>query len=378
MRLCSAVPDSSPRCTNRAVPSFPFCSEHAAEHHVLEERIRMAAREVERLKPIAEDMVAEGTTGYTGIREIRRDARVVRLYMESLDGQINAAVALRTKFPPEEKNESENVLQEKKGNMVAFLAGLEERARELEIAQLGRPHEDALSQASDAPPAYPILDAPHPPYACTKNNSDDRPGPRNAPQQCTALRRRDGKPCTWKCVSGQRFCAIHCVAHPVHVFPIRMQEGLLDVERSKVVQGQGEASRRMEEVKSYIGGLAYMETAIAEHQRVFLCGDTESHAALLRDLSIRRTRAAMLLGQLMGRQDARIAEEQGQTETWAAEFLAEVRQRDAAERGKVVEDLVIGATVSGASLWFGVPWARSMIYGAVTTLVSRSAREKAA
>ena len=67
----------------------------------------------------------------------------------------------------------------------------------------------------------------------------------------------------------------------------------------------------------------------------------ENHAALVQDLKQRRTSAGLLLGKLSGRTDAaRIAEEQGQAETWATEFLAEVKHKDAIERRKAVEDLL--------------------------------------
>ena len=65
-----------------------------------------------------------------------------------------------------------------------------------------------------------------------------------------------------------------------------------------------------------------------------------THEALLRDLGQRRTIAGLLLGKLSGRTDAGVAENQGQEETWATEFLAEVKNKDAIERRKAVEDLL--------------------------------------
>ena len=95
---CIAISSQAPRCPNGATPPLPFCSEHAAEHRALEERKKTAAREVERLRPVVEDMITDGPSNYTRIRDVRKDARVVLLYKESLDEQMGAAVALRTRF----------------------------------------------------------------------------------------------------------------------------------------------------------------------------------------------------------------------------------------------------------------------------------------
>lgn len=62
--------------------------------------------------------------------------------------------------------------------------------------------------------------------------------------------------------------------------------------------------------------------------------------AILEDLKERRISAGLLLGELSGRKDARIAEIQGQAETWTTEFLAEIQRNDAIERRKEVEDLL--------------------------------------
>ena len=62
--------------------------------------------------------------------------------------------------------------------------------------------------------------------------------------------------------------------------------------------------------------------------------------AILEDLKERRISAGLLLGELSGRQDARIAESRGQAETWTTEFLAEIQRNDAIERRKEVEDLL--------------------------------------
>ena len=95
---CIAIPIQAPRCSKEAALPLPFCSEHAAEHRALEERKKTAAREVERLRPVVEDMITDGPSNYTRIRDVRKDARVVLLYKESLDEQMGAAVVLRTRF----------------------------------------------------------------------------------------------------------------------------------------------------------------------------------------------------------------------------------------------------------------------------------------
>ena len=68
---------------------------------MLDEREQAAAREAGRLKPIVEEMIAEGVDAYIRVRDIRKDERVVRLYSESLEQQIDAAVALKTRFSSE-------------------------------------------------------------------------------------------------------------------------------------------------------------------------------------------------------------------------------------------------------------------------------------
>ena len=65
-----------------------------------------------------------------------------------------------------------------------------------------------------------------------------------------------------------------------------------------------------------------------------------NYSAILEDLKKRRISAGLLLGELSGRKDARIAEIQGQAETWTTEFLAEIQRNDAIERRKEVEDLL--------------------------------------
>ena len=62
--------------------------------------------------------------------------------------------------------------------------------------------------------------------------------------------------------------------------------------------------------------------------------------AILEDLKERRISAGLLLGELSGRKDTRISEEQGCAEAWTREFLAEIQQKDVIERRKEVEDLL--------------------------------------
>ena len=62
--------------------------------------------------------------------------------------------------------------------------------------------------------------------------------------------------------------------------------------------------------------------------------------AIFEDLKERRISASLLLGELSGRKDARIAEEQGYAEAWTTEFLAEIQQKDTVERRQEVEDLL--------------------------------------
>ena len=101
---CQAIPvpadaNETPlaHCPYRARVSS-FCWQHAEELRMLEEREHTAAREAGRLKPIIDEMVAEGTDAYMRVRDIRKDERIVRLYSQSLKEQINAAVPLETQF----------------------------------------------------------------------------------------------------------------------------------------------------------------------------------------------------------------------------------------------------------------------------------------
>ncbi|KAI1784180.1 hypothetical protein LXA43DRAFT_245218 [Ganoderma leucocontextum] len=391
---CEAIPadsDQTPRCPDRAISPLKFCREHAEERRALEERERIAARDADRLKPVVEDMVAEGAEAYIRLRDVRKDERVVRLYSESLERQIGAAVALKTRFfsdGEDRDSESVDVLEERKRSVVAFLAALQERADMLE-RELEREQEVAALSSNDPepapvpvpnvdePPAYPILDIPHPPCACTADSSDSRPNPPGPPGRCTALRLRDGQRCTWTSVSGQRFCRIHCVAHGAVVISHKVKEGMLEAQRMKIVRGEGEKARRVEYVKTYLAQLEDMVGVVEDHQRLFSCRSPESHSALLKSLRKRRTGAGMLLGELSGRMDARIAENQGQAETWATEYLAEMKQKDAIERRKAAEDFLTGAMVGGAMTWLGVPWARSAVAGVVSSLVVRKARDGA-
>ena len=98
---CKAIPadsDQSPRCPYRASAPSDFCRKHAEEHRTLEEQKRTAAREADRLKPIVDDIMAQDAEAYARSREIRKDERVVGLYLESLAQQMDAAVALKTRF----------------------------------------------------------------------------------------------------------------------------------------------------------------------------------------------------------------------------------------------------------------------------------------
>ena len=91
---CLAIP-ADPQCPNCASPSSSFCPKHAEEFRELEEREQTAAREAGRLKPIVDEMLAEGTKAYTTAREVRKDERVVQLFLESLEQQIDATVVLK-------------------------------------------------------------------------------------------------------------------------------------------------------------------------------------------------------------------------------------------------------------------------------------------
>ena len=302
------------------------------------------------------------------------------------------------------------VLEERKGSIVAFLAALQARAGAIEHRELEREQAAAPSPSDtepepepattpevpvrasapaavptrtrnpDSPPAYPILDVPHPPCACMAGTSDNRPhaaGGPPGPSRCTALRLRDGERCTWTCAPGQRFCRIwHCVGHSTVVMSHRTKEERLELLRKAAARGGGDNARRIRDVKNYVEKLEEMITIIEDHQRLFSCRceyarillalyypcrlihsclrsppllssapahvsiAPGTHEALLRDLGQRRTIAGLLLGKLSGRTDAGVAENQGQEETWAMEFLAEVKNKDAIERRKAVEDLL--------------------------------------
>ena len=306
------------------------------------------------------------------------------------------------------------VLEERKGSIVAFLAALQARAGAIEHRELEREQAAAPSPSDtepepepattpevpvrpsapaavptrtrnpDEPPAYPILDVPHPPCACMAGTSDNRPhataGGTPSPGRCTALRLRDGERCTWTCAPGQRFCRIwHCVGHSTVVMSHRTKEERLELLRKAAARGEGDNARRFRDVKNYVEKLEEMMTIVEDHQRLFSCRceyacvllyysylglcrlipysclrsppllspapahasiAPGTHEALLRDLGQRRTIAGLLLGKLSGRMDAGVAENQGQEETWATEFLAEVKHKDAIERRKAVEDLL--------------------------------------
>ena len=193
--------------------------------------------------------------------------------------------------------ESLAVLEERKGCVTAFLAALQERADTLEL-ELKRDQEITASRSKtpeaapgpepasvpapavvpisapnvDKPPVYPILGVPHPPCACTAKLSDNRPLPhRHLRGWCTAIKLRDGLRCTWSCVSGQRFCRIHCVAHGTVVLPHKVKEGLLEAQRIRVARGEGDNACRVEDVKSYVNKLDEMVGIVEEHQRLFSC-----------------------------------------------------------------------------------------------------------
>ena len=280
------------------------------------------------------------------------------------------------------------MLEERKATVEAFLTALQGRADAIErVLELKQENEVAASpsespepkpmvpitpvaapvptQNLNEPPAYHILDVPHPPCACTANTSNtghSRPISRyNRTGGCTAIKLRDGLQCMWSCVSGQRFCRIHCVAHRTVVIPHRVQEGLLEAQRMRVARGEGDKARRVVDVKHYIGKLDEMEGIVKEHQRLFFCRCKSTcssrfchylpkscsvrtapgnYSAILEDLKKRRIGAGLLLGELSGRKDARIAEEQGYAEAWTTEFLAEIQQKDTVERRQEVEDLL--------------------------------------
>ncbi|KAM5541664.1 hypothetical protein V8D89_004645 [Ganoderma adspersum] len=376
---CQAIP-ADPRCPHRARASSSFCTEHAEELRALEGREQTAAREAGRLKPIVDEMLAEGTKAYNTVREARKDERVGRLYLELLGRQIDAAVVLKARFVSQAEDrglESLAVLEERKGCVEAFLAALQARADDIEHDQAVAAEPAATAADPDEPPAYPILEVPHPPCACRAGTSDNRPHAAGGPPgRCTALRPRDGERCTWTCAAGQRFCLIwHCVGHSTAVISHQLEEEMLEDQRKRVALGKGGEACRVRDVKNYIRKLEEVVTIVEEHQRLFSCRTPDGHSALLTDFKMRRTAAVLLLGELSGRADAKTAEKQGQAEPWATEYLAEVKRKDATERREAAEDLLMGAIVGGAAMWLGVPWARSVIAGVVTSCVVRSARE---
>ena len=338
--------------------------------------------------------------------------------------------------------ESLAVLEERKGCVTAFLAALQERADTLEL-ELKRDQEITASRSKtpeaapgpepasvpapavvpisapnvDKPPVYPILGVPHPPCACTAKLSDNRPLPhRHLRGWCTAIKLRDGLQCAWSCMSDQKFCLIHYMAHGTVVLPHKVKEGVLEAQRMRVARREGGTACRIADVKFYVEMLDKMREIVEEHQRLFSCrceygslsrlcmyspqprsarAAPDSYEAVLKDLKRRRTSAGLLLGELSGRTDGKIAESQGQAETWATEFLAEVKHKDENERRKTAEDLLTvsdpvhpvhgrtcqlttilkGAVVGGALTWFGIPWARSAVAGVVTAFVARKARD---
>ena len=89
----SHCPDPGPAST-----SSSSNREHVEELRALKERERTAVRDADRLKPIIDQMLAEGVEVYTHVREVQKNELFARLYLESLEQQIGAAVALRTQF----------------------------------------------------------------------------------------------------------------------------------------------------------------------------------------------------------------------------------------------------------------------------------------
>ena len=323
-------------------------------------------------------------------------------------------------------------LEERMGRVMVFVDKLRERADIFELKRNGDQDVTVLPSESteaapesgpasapaptpniDEPPAYPILDVPHPPCACTATSSNDRPRSHGG---CTAIKLRDGLQCAWSCMSDQKFCLIHYMAHGTVVLPHKVKEGVLEAQRMRVARREGDTACRIADVKFYVEMLDEMREIVEEHQRLFSCrceygslsrlcmyspqprsarAAPDSYEAVLKDLKRRRTSAGLLLGELSGRTDGKIAESQGQAETWATEFLAEVKHKDENERRKTAEDLLTvsdpvhpvhgrtcqlttilkGAVVGGALTWLGIPWARSAVAGVVTAFVARKARD---
>lgn len=86
------------QCPFKATPPTPFCAEHHEEYLALNERKAASTRESDRLRTVVEDMIAEGTGGYTRARDVRRDIAVVRAYVESLRDAIETSVVLVDRF----------------------------------------------------------------------------------------------------------------------------------------------------------------------------------------------------------------------------------------------------------------------------------------
>ncbi|KAI0687588.1 hypothetical protein C8Q76DRAFT_266597 [Earliella scabrosa] len=366
--LARTTDDLNVPCSSRASPPLSFCRQHYEECCALKEIERSAALEAERLEGIVDKMIEEGAGAYTKVRDVRKDAAVVRLLLEAFKRYSEAREVLKTQFSisTEHRWRDGEDMKEKQDRLVAFIVQLEDRER-------------VLTAEQDAVKAREVLMLPHPPFtACPSSPSTAAPSAVN--RQCPTIK-LTSRQCASSPMPRHRLCPLHLATHTITLSVLRLETEVLEKARVEVVRievGKGDVSSNIAIVRDYVRHLEEAMDSRKRHQKTYSCDAPEEHTALLDDWSRRLTSAVLLLGELKGRKDSIVtAIRQGQAEHWATEYLGEIKRAEEAANNELAGRLTVGAAMgAGLTVLLGGPWAVGALVGATVLGGIRSRKDE--
>ena len=103
LQFCLALPgpqqgtDQS-QCREKIASPSPFCLTHESEYRTFLVRRASSEREVERLWEVVEGIVSDGIASYKSVKDMDKDAAVVKVHLEVIEDAVKVKDVLRERF----------------------------------------------------------------------------------------------------------------------------------------------------------------------------------------------------------------------------------------------------------------------------------------
>ncbi|KAH9917125.1 uncharacterized protein BXZ73DRAFT_105599 [Epithele typhae] len=289
-------------CSGKVEPPKPFCEAHYAEYVALRTRKAIAARDAATLQGLVDNIKGSEDLGgtYSPVREVRKDATVIQVYLESLEVAVGADQELKERFlagkaegdPGEDKS-----LEEQKEVAEALLRSLEQKETRL----LREEQTKTTPLEASGKPKMKTVDGKHdPPHTISDAHVEALTNP-------SAFRCNDPK---LRKERESRLCFVHRITAISSKVGCVTDDITMEAARAAVVRHMAECRTLPEKVFSLNTELGHtvrryykcvndMMKSAMKHQNACACCSASEYTAYLNDLREKRDAASHLLLQTL-------------------------------------------------------------------------------